>query len=97
MDRIYVTGIALSSSANTLQHLKEETMRISSACIQQITAQLSGIESNFRKDIVRYVEEVNALNEKIKMCVDENVSAITNRVMNLAEYEMHAYEYRNFG
>ncbi len=97
MDRIKVSDAALSSSAAALQQLGDQATGISSSCVQQVTAQLSELESNFRKEVAQFLEEVKSLNQKIKICVDENVSAIANRMTNLAEYETHTYQRRNIG
>lgn len=97
MDKIKVSDEALRSSALALQQLGEQATSIFSSCVQQVTALLSELESNFRKDVVRYLEEVKALNENLKMCVDENVSALSDRMVNLAEYETHTYQRRNIG
>ena len=51
----------------------------------------------FRKDIEKYIEEVRALNTKLRLCVDENVSALADRLVKLAEYETHTYSRRNIG
>lgn len=97
MDRIKVSDEALRSAAVALQQLRDQATSISSSCVQQVTAQLPELESNFRKDVAQFLEEVKSLNEKIKMCVDENVSAIADRMTNLAEYETHTYQRRNIG
>ena len=97
MDRIKVSDTALRSSAVALQQLGDQATSISSSCVQQVTAQLPGLESNFKKDVAQFLEEVKSLNEKIKICVDENVSAIVDRMTNLAEYETHIYQRRNIG
>lgn len=97
MDRIKVSDEALRSAAVALQQLGDQATSISSSCVQQVTAQLPELESNFRKDVAQFLEEVKSLNEKIKMCVDENVSVIADRVTNLAEYETHTYQRRNIG
>lgn len=97
MDRIKVSDTALSSSAIALQQLEYQATSISSICVQKVTAQLPEIESNFRKDVEQFLDEVKALNEKLKMCIDENVSAISDRIAKLAEYETHTYQRRNIG
>lgn len=97
MDRVKVSDTALRSSAAALQQLGDQASSIFSSCIQQVTAQLPELESNFRKDVAQFLEEIKSLNEKLKMCVDENVSAIADRMTNLAEYETHTYQCRNIG
>ena len=97
MDRIKVSDAALRNSAATLQQLDEQANGVSSTCIHQLSAQLSELETNFRKDIEKYIEEVRALNTKLRLCVDENVSALADRLVKLAEYETHTYSRRNIG
>lgn len=97
MDRIKVSDTALSSSALALKRLDDEATSITSSCVQQVTAQLPELESNFRKDVAQFLEKVKSLNEKLKMFIDENISAINERVTNLAEYETHIYQRRNIG
>lgn len=97
MDRIKVSDTALSSSALALKRLEDEVTSITSSCVQQVTAQLPELESNFRKDVAQFLEGVKSLNEKLKTCIDENISAINDRMTNLAEYETHIYQRRNIG
>lgn len=97
MDRIKVSDEALRRSAVALQQLKDRVAQISASCIQQVAAQLGEIESNFSEDVAQFLEGVKMLNSKVELCVDENVSALADRLKNLTEYETHTYQRINFG
>lgn len=97
MDKIKVSDEALRSLIVTLEQLENQTTIISSTCIQQLTGQLSELETNFKKDIMKYSEDIKALNDRLMQCIDENVSAISERIVKLAEYETQTYQRRNIG
>ena len=56
---------------------------------------MSGLDTNFRKDIQKYIDTISELKEKIKRCVDENVSAISERISKIPDYENQTYKKRN--
>lgn len=97
MDKIHVSDVALRNSAVALQQLADQSANITTTCMQQLSSQLSALDVNFRKDVERYIDDVQNLNKKINACVYENLSAISDRVAKLTEYETHNYSKRNIG
>lgn len=97
MDRIKVSDAALSNSLVVLQRLADQSAQATNTCVQQLSAQLSEMDSEFRKDVEKYIADVKALHKKLNDCVYENIAALNDRLKNLAEYETHNYIKRNIG
>ena len=96
MDRISVTDATLQNAYVVLQQLNESSESITSQCVSAISSQLNGLDSTFRVDIQRYIETITALKEKLKYCVDENMTAISERLSKIPDYENQAYKKVNF-
>ena len=97
MDVISVTDATLSNAFVILQRLGEDSENITSKCEQHLSAELSSLDENFKGEIQRYLETINQLKEKLKYCIDENMTAIGDRLNKIPEYEKQTYKRRNFG
>ena len=95
MDIVSVTDEALRGVYIILQRLDETQDLITNKCVQELIAQMTGLDTNFRKDIQKYIDTISELKEKIKRCVDENVSAISERISKIPDYENQTYKKRN--
>jgi len=95
MDRISVTDETLRNVYVILQRLDETSDTITNKCEQDLLAQMSGLDTNFRKEVQKYIEAINTLKEKLKYCVDENMSAVSERISKLPDYENQTYKKRN--
>lgn len=97
MNIISVTNATLSNAYIILQRLDEDSENITSKCEQHLSAELSSLDENFRGEIQRYLETINQLKEKLKYCIDENMTAISDRLNKIPEYEKQTYRKRNIG
>ena len=97
MNIISVTNATLSNAYIILQRLDEDSENITSKCEQHLSAELSSLDENFRGEIQRYLETINQLKEKLKSCIDENMTAISDRLNKIPEYEKQTYRKRNIG
>lgn len=97
MDIISVTDATLSNAYVILQRLDEDSENITSKCEQHLSAELSSLDENFRGDIQRYLETINQLKGKLKYCIGENMTAISDRLNKIPEYEKQTYKKRNIG
>ena len=95
MDRISVTDATLQNAYVVLQQLNESSENITMQCVTALSSQLNGLDSTFRADIQRYIETITALKEKLKYCVDENMTAISERLSKIPDYENQTYKKRN--
>lgn len=95
MDIISVTDETLRNVYVILQRLDENQDSITNKCEQDLSAQMSGLDTNFRKEIQKYIDTISGLREKLKYCVDENMSAISERISKLLDYENQTYKKRN--
>ena len=96
MDVISVTEETLRNAYLILQRLGEDSDGITLKCEKALSSELSSLDENFRADILRYIEKINYLKEKLKYCVDENMTAISDRLNKLPEYEKQTYKKINF-
>ena len=96
MDIISVTDATLSNAYLILQRLGEDSDKITSRCEQHLLSELNSLDENFRGDIQRYLETINRLKEKLKYCIDENMTAIRDRLNKVPDYENQTYKKRNF-
>ena len=96
MDVISVTDTALSNAYVILQRLGDDSENITSKCEQQLSSELSSLDDNFRRDIQRFIEDINQLKEKLKYCIDENMTAVSDRLNRIPDYEKQTYKKRNF-
>lgn len=97
MDIISVTDVTLNNSYVILQRLDEGSENITSKCEQHLSAELSSLDENLRGEIQRYLEAINQLKEKLKYCIEENTTAISDRLNKIPEYEKQTYKKRNIG
>lgn len=97
MDIISVTDSALQNAYVTLQQLKDSSESITKKCASELSSQLGGLDSSFQPDIQRYIETIEALNEKLKYCIDENMTAVNDRLNRIPDYENQIYKQRTFG
>lgn len=97
MDIINVSDNALSISISALQQLTEQSSSITASCIDKLNAQLSELDTDFRRYIERYIDDIKKLDRKLKDCVQENISALRDRKVKLTEYETHNYIKRTIG
>lgn len=97
MDVISVSDATLSNAYVILQCLDEDSENITSKCEQHLSAVLSSLDENFRGAIQRYLETINQLKAKLKYCIDENMTAISDRLNKIPEYEKQTYRKRNIG
>ena len=97
MDIISVTDATLSNAYVILQRLDEDSENITSKCEQHLSAELSSLDENFRGDIQRYLETINHLKGQLKYCIGENMTAISDRLNKIPEYEKQTYKKRNIG
>ncbi len=97
MDKIYVSDEALRNSATALQQLADQSARITALCIDRLNAQLSELDTDFRRYIERYIDDIKKLDRKLNDCVQENISALRDRNVKLTEYETHNYIKRTIG
>lgn len=97
MDVISVTDATLSNAFVILQRLGEDLENITSKCEHHLSSELSSLDENFRVDIQRYLEAINQLKEKLRYCIEENMTAIGDRLNKIPEYEKQTYKRRNFG
>ena len=95
MDRISVTDATLQNAYVILQQLNDSSESITAQCVSTLSSQLSGLDSTFRADIQRYIETITALKEKLKYCIDENMTAISERLSKIPDYENQTYKKRN--
>lgn len=96
MDIISVTDATLSNAYVILQRLGEDSENITSKCEQHLSSELSSLDENFRGEVQRYLETINQLKEKLKYCIDENMTAISDRLNKVPDYENQTYKKRNF-
>lgn len=97
MDKIHVSDEALRNSSAALQQLADQSANITAACVQQLSSQLSELDTNFRKAVEGYIADAKSVDKKINACIYENIAAISDRIAKLAEYETHNYSKRNIG
>ena len=96
MDVISVTDVALSNACVILQRLREDSENITSKCERHLSSELSSLDENFRGEVQRYIETINQLKEKLKYCIDENMTAINDRFNKVPDYETQTYKKRTF-
>lgn len=96
MDVISVTEETLMNAYLILQRLGDDSDSITVKCDKILSSKLSSLDENFRAEIVRYIETINQLKEKLRYCVDENMIAISDRLNRFPEYEKKKYIKRNY-
>ena len=96
MDKISVTDASLQNSYIILQQLSDSSEAITEKCISALTSQLSNLDGGLKKDIQSHMEEITKLKEKLKYCIDENMTAISDRLNKVPDYENQTYKKRNF-
>lgn len=96
MDVISVTDATLSNAYVILQHLEESSENITIKCEQHLSSELNSLDDNFRREIQCYLEAIRQLEEKLKYCIDENMTAIRDRLNKVPDYENQTYKKRNF-
>lgn len=92
MDVISVTETTLRNAYLILQRLGEDSDAITLKCEKDLSSALSSLDDNFRAEILRYIEAINQLKEKLKYCIDENMTAISDRLNKLPDYENQTYK-----
>lgn len=92
MDVISVTETTLRNAYLILQRLGEDSDGITLKCEKDLSSELSSLDDNFRAEILRYIETINQLKEKLKYCIDENMTAISDRLNRLPDYEDQTYK-----
>ena len=92
MDVISVTETTLRNAYLILQRLGEDSDGITLKCEKDLSSELSSLDDNFRAEILRYIETINQLKEKLKYCIDENMTAISDRLNRLPDYENQTYK-----
>lgn len=95
MDRISVTNDTLQNVSIVLQGLKDNSKRITTRCVSMLSSHINGLDGAFSVDIQRYIESITILEERIEQCVDENISAISERLNKIPDYEKQTYKKRN--
>lgn len=95
MDVISVTDATLSNAYVILQRLGENSENITSKCEQHLSSELSSVDENFRGEVQRYLKTINQLKEKLKYCIDENMTAISDRLNKIPDYENQTYTKRH--
>ena len=95
MDVISVTDATLSNAYVILQRLDEDSETITSKCEQHLSSELNSLDENFRGEVQRYIEAINLLREKFKYCIDENMTAIRERIGQIPDYEKQTYRKRD--
>lgn len=95
MDIISVTDTSLRNCYTILQQMNDVSDDITSKCKQSLLSEIGGLDTEFRKDLQKFIETIDQLKEKLKYCVDENMSAISDRLNKLPDYENQAYHQRN--
>lgn len=95
MDIISTTEESLNSAYLLLKNLSEDSDRVTVKCARQISANLSFVDVQLRKELMQYIKIIEALNNKLKYCVDENMVAISDRLNKIPEYEKLTYKKRN--
>ena len=92
MDKINATDEALQGVYVVLQQLNEKYDSITTSCVGKLTNQLNNLDTDFRKDIQKYIESINQLKEQISYCIDENKIAISERLSKIPDYVNQAYQ-----
>lgn len=95
MDKISVTDATLQNAYVVLRQLNDSSESITDQCVSALSLQLNGLDSTFKVDIQRFIETITALKEKLKCCVDENMTAISERLSKIPDYENQTYKKRN--
>ncbi len=95
MDIVSVTDMALQSAYATLKQLSDRTENITGKCASTLFSNLNAMDDLFKKDIQRFTENINALKEKLRYCIDENIAAIGERLSKIPEYENQTYRKLN--
>ena len=96
MDTISATDDALRNACVILQQLGESSNSITSKCVQQLSSELSSLDEKFRGEIQLFIETINELEKRLKYCIDENITAIGDRLNKIQDYESKTYKKRNF-
>ena len=94
MDRISVTDSALFRSVKALQAFVEKTSALTEHSVALLQSQLPDLDTNFRTDVLRYIEAIKELQKKIAVCVEENASALGDRFTKLVNYQANTYKPR---
>lgn len=94
MDRIYVSEEALRNVYLALKRLSDDSESITKICEQALLSQQNDLDENLKKDVLKFVETIKNFNQNVKYCVDENMTAIADRLNKLPEYEAQAYKPR---
>ena len=94
MDRIYVSEEALRNVYISLKRMSDTSDSLTKTCEIALLSSQNDLDETFRKDILKFVEKIKSLNQKIKYCADENMTAISDRLSKISEYEVKTYRKR---
>ena len=94
MDIISVTDASLRNCYIILQQMSDISDGVTAKCKESLLSELGGLNTEFRKDVQKFIEAIDQLREKLKYCVDENMNAISDRLNRLPYYESQTYRKR---
>ena len=95
MDRISVTDNALFSSVKALQAFVQKAEILTEQSTRLLQSQVENLDTNFRTDVLQFIEATKEFYKKIASCVEENASALGDRFTRIMEYQSKAYKQRN--
>ena len=92
MDKIYVSESALNTAINILTDLQEET-NIAYVNLEQTLSECTGeLEYNFKTVVDDFIGVLGEYNSTLSSCLENNISAISERQGRLNNYEKYPYK-----
>ena len=95
MDKIYVTDISLWSCRRALDKFGDELLTASEKYAAVLTECVSGVDSEFKNDLNRYIGLIRKMNQAMQLCLGSNINAIDDRIAQISNYEKCKYRKRD--
>lgn len=95
MDIIFNNENAIMSTKRALTVFEENISTTSASGTKDLQETLSKLDDKYKKEIMDYVEQINAFTKRVSSFVDDNIKALEQRSKRITEYDTNSYKKRN--
>lgn len=95
MNTIKVNANSLEAANMAIKAFKEHLSKSIIKCESELKKQFTGIDDNYRKELLDFIEELRSFEKDTRLFEAENAVAIKDRLSKTFDYSKTSYKRRN--